>query len=266
MKKYILFFIFLFLCAETAFVQAAAKDSFVLVEGGCFQMGSENGNLNEKPVHTVSVPDFYMCVHEVTQDEYYSITKENPSYFEGKNYPVESVSWYDAVEYCNWLSLEEGLTPCYKCKKNGDYICDFNANGYRLPTEAEWEYAARGGKSSSQDTIYSGNNDINRAAWYDENSDNKIHTVETKEPNALGLYDMSGNVWEWCWDRYGAYSSKTKQNHKDIVSGDCHVLRGGSACNDAYNCRVYSREGANPGYNYSNFIGFRVVRTAKKTR
>ena len=189
-----------------------------------------------------SIRSFYMCCHEVTQEEYQAVMGENPSHFKGDKRPVEQVSWYDAVAYCNKLSRAEGLTPCYT-----GYSCNFNANGYRLPTGAEWEYAAREGKSHSS-YIYSGSDDIRSVAWYEYNSKNMTHNVMTKAPNRLGLYDMTGNVWEWCWDRYSSSSSN-------------RVGRGGSWSLSADYCAVSYRGYYYPDFRYYN-LGFRVVRNA----
>ena len=130
--------------------------------------------------------------------------------------PVICVSWYDAVDYCNWLSRKDGLLPAYS--RGGNSIqCNFSANGYRLPTEAEWEYAATGG-SSSRGYTYSGSNTIGNVAWYSGNSGLKPHPVGGKQANELGLYDMSGNVWEWCWDWYGDYPSRSQTDPTGVSS------------------------------------------------
>ncbi|MBR6193269.1 MAG: SUMF1/EgtB/PvdO family nonheme iron enzyme [Treponema sp.] len=239
-------------------------NDFVFVEGGTFTMGSYDGESDEKPVHSVTVSSIYMCDHEVTQEEYAKIMGGNPSYFKGNNRPVEQVTWYAAVEYCNRRSLAEGLTPCYR-GGGGNYTCDFSANGYRLPTEAEWEYAAGGGNKSFLKTIYAGSNDISSVAWYDGNSGSQTHDVKTKSPNELGLYDMSGNVWEWCWDWYGSYSSGSQTNPNGASSGSYRVLRGGSWNNIASNCRVAFRSYCAPSLSASgSLLGFRVVRSSSK--
>ena len=233
-------------------------DSMILVEG------------NE------TISSFYICDHEVTQAEYRAVTGNRPSYFKGDNKPVENVSWYDAIEYCNALSRKEGLTPCYtidKDHKDPDntsiyedsikWIVTWNksANGYRLPTENEWEWAAKGGKQSKGYT-YSGSNNIDDVAWHFDNSKNATHKIKTKKTNELGIYDMSGNVMEWCWDWYGSDRPDTK-DYAGASMGDCRVYRGGSWLSSAEGCSVSDRECREPN-NWYDYMGFRVVRSKQQ--
>ncbi|MBW7874341.1 MAG: SUMF1/EgtB/PvdO family nonheme iron enzyme [Ignavibacteriales bacterium] len=270
----------------------------VFVEGGTFTMGctSEQGNdcdSDEKPAHQVILSDFYMGKYEVTVEmfsEFIEATgykteadkgggsriwtgsewKETAGvnwrcdvngkirYESENNHPVIHVSWNDAVSFCNWLSDREGLQRAYS--GSGDNItCNFSSNGYRLPTEAEWEYAARGGKQT-KNYKYSGSDNTGAVAWYGDNSGGKTHAVGLKQPNEIGIYDMSGNVWEWCWDWYGDYTSPSQTNPKGPSSGTSRVLRGGSWGNDARRCRVASRGNLLPDIRYSN-NGFRLART-----
>ncbi len=205
----------------------------VLVEGGAFQVRNK-----------VTISDFYIGKYQVTQAQWKTVMGDNPCYFKGDNLPVEQVSWYDVVEFCNKLSEMEGLQKCYS--GSGDNIlCNFKANGYRLPIEDEWEYAARGG-NRSRDYKYSGSDNVGDVAWYKANSGSKTHLVGTKQPNELGIHDMSGNVWEWCWDWH--------------TEGINRVLRGGSWYTLNYYCFVaYSYDDV-PGLRFNSF-GFRVART-----
>jgi formylglycine-generating enzyme required for sulfatase activity len=230
----------------------------VLVEGGSFQMGSTNGESWEKPVHTVTVKRFHISKYEVTQKEWVEIMGSNPSRFKGDNLPVEQVSWNDVVEYCNKRSLKEGLTPAYR-SSGGEITCDFNATGYRLPTEAEWEYAAKGGGKDLMVFEYSGGNSPGAIAWYTDNSGNSTHPVGTKQPNSLGLYDMSGNVYEWCWDWYGSYSSGSQTDPRGASSGSNRVFRGGGWGDTAQYVRSAGRSLSTPSFRSSN-LGFRLVR------
>ncbi len=246
-------------------------EGFLYVEGGTFQMGSFSGNSDEAPVHKVTLNSFIISKYEVTQGEYKAVMGSNPSSTGsgiGDNYPVNKVSWLDAVEYCNSLSRKEGLTPVYTISGR-NVSWDKDADGYRLPTEAEWEFAARGGNLSKGYT-YSGSNNLDSVAWYLSNSNKKIHFVGTKQPNELGLYDMSGNVWEWCWDFYGEYSRRSQTDPVGATSGNEHVRRGGGwywPSNNASNSRSTNRyfpystfgSGYDSESRYSR-LGFRVVR------
>lgn len=249
----------------------------VLVDGGSFIMGSETGDADEKPLHYVTVDSFYISKFEVTQKEWHAVTGSNPSFFVGENHPVEKVNWYDAVEFCNTYSLMKNLTPCYKIDRDAKdkmnlsskdkyrwkVECNWNADGYRLPTEAEWEYAARAGGRS--DTAFSGSNNINEVAWYfgnsgDENShDYGTHDVGTKKPNALGIYDMTGNVWEWCWDWYAAYDDKFLNNPRGISYGSERVRRGGSWHVKIRRSTMTTRNSRSPGHRSTHY-GIRLVR------
>jgi sulfatase modifying factor 1 len=218
-------------------------EGMVYVEGGTFSMGSNDGESNEKPVHKVTVGSFIIGKYEVTQELWKRVMGDNPSYFKGNKKPVEKVKWNDLIEFCNKLSEKEGLQKAYSGLW-GNITCDFTVNGYRLPTEAEWEYAARGG-NKSKGYKYSGSDNIDDVAWYKDNSLEQYNEVGTKQPNELGLYDMSGNVLEWCWDGH---------------SGSNSVLRGGSSVTPSVSCRVAYRNVYNPDYWYFT-NGFRLVRT-----
>ena len=239
--------------------------AMVRVPGGSFQMGDTNGggSDNEKPVHTVTLNSFSIGKYEVTQVLYESVMGNNPSLFSGGNLPVEQVTWYDAIEFCNRLSEKEGLHPVYTI---GDLTvtADWNKNGYRLPTEAQWEYAAKGGNKSLGNYMYSGSDNADEVAWYGDNSGSSTHTVGTKKPNGLGIYDMSGNVWEWCWDSYEDYPNEAQTNPASTSSGFFRVLRGGGWGDTAGNVRSSTRSGSGWSDGYPSTgpgdLGFRLVR------
>ena len=271
------------------------EERFVLIPAGTFQMGSNEGYDANKPVHEVTITKpFYMGKYEVTQAEYEkycSYTGSNSpssSYGDGDNYPAYYVSWYDALVYCNKRSMEENLTPCYSIDGSTDpehwgavptayndplrdtwdaVECNWNANGYRLPTEAEWEYAARAGDNTVDSLTYSGTSDVNKLgdyAWYCDNSNSTTHEVGTKKPNAYGLYDMSGNVWEWCWNRWASdsYDEETEgvSDPTGSSAGSDRVFRGCSWYNISDFCAVSFRSNYNGPDGRTNDCGFRVVR------
>ena len=215
----------------------------VYVEGGTFTMGatSEQGSDaydNEKPAHSVTLGGYYIGKYEVTQKLWKAVMGSNPSDFKGDNLPVENVSWDDVQEFLRKLNAITG--------KN-----------YRLPTEAEWEFAARGG-NSSRDYKYSGSDSIGNVAWYYDNSGDRTHAVGTKSPNELGIYDMSGNVYEWCQDRYGSYSGSSQRNPKGPYSESNRVFRGGCWGLNARYCRVSYRLSYPPDCRF-NYLGFRLA-------
>ena len=218
----------------------------VFVKGGTFKMGCtlEQGNdcfPDEKPVHEVTVSDFYIGKYEVTQDLWTAVMGNNPSHFKGAKRPVENVSWSEAQEFIKKLN-------------------ELTGKKYRLPTEAEWEFAASGGKKSANKK-YSGRNVVDNVAWYSKNSRNKSHIVGLKAPNELGIYDMSGNVWEWCSDWYAEYGSEPQTNPKGAAKGDFRVIRGGGYNIFAKYVRVTTRGNALDA-RYSN-IGFRLASSTK---
>jgi formylglycine-generating enzyme required for sulfatase activity len=255
-------------CSVSVTSGGISSNSFVRLAGGTFTMGSPSNEPqrdNDEVQHQVTISAFYMGKYQVTQAEYEAVMGTNPSWFNGSNLPVECVSWYDAAEFCNRLSQREGLTLAYS--GSGDnIISNWNANGYRLPTEAEWEYACRAGTTTpfstgnnittSQANYYGyGPYNNNAAGIYRETTT----PVGSFAPNPWGLYDMHGNVWEWCWDWYGSYSSGAQNNPRGPVSGDYRVVRGGSW----YYFGRYLRS-AFRNFNYPSsrnyFIGFRLVR------
>ena len=224
-----------------AYVPVAIK-GMVFVRGISKPIQKENNSGNKFNIQ-FTVDNFYMATTEVTQAQYQSVMGENPSDYKRDNYPVEYLSWYDAIAYCNKRSEQEGLTPCYS--GSGDSItCDFTANGYRLPTSAEWEYAAKGGKEV-QSFDYAGSDNLDEVAWYNSYSSGMEHDVATKKPNTLGIYDMSGNVCEWCWD---------------AASGSGRIVRGGSYRLEQSDCTVSHSGGYDPSHRYDD-LGFRVVRS-----
>jgi formylglycine-generating enzyme required for sulfatase activity len=264
--------VMLLLLGPAALLPSQDKADLVLVAGGTFSMGDTDGGgeSNEKPVHQVTVSSFYMARTEVTQKEFGAVMGINPSQHRGDDRPVENVTWYDAVAFCNEKSRREGLRQVYSIsgiQKNGDgtintaeVSADWRATGYRLPTEAEWEYAAKGG-TKSRGYQYSGGNDLAPIAWHGANSNGETHPVGTKQPNELGLFDMSGNVWEWCWDWYGAYAEGSQTDPHGPAEGSLRVGRGGAWRSPAERERTALRFNNYPPAHRSLLLGFRPVRT-----
>lgn len=271
-------------------------EGFVEVKGGTVtgdtKYASSDNDYIFVPGRTVTISDMYVCDHEVTQAEYkkyckYGSSSSSSSCGVGENYPAYYVNWYDAIVYCNLRSIDEGLTPAYKIGEETDprkwsgivgdslngycgpssrnriwdaLTYDKEADGYRLPTEAEWEYIAR--EAGTSTTTYSGSDTIDDVAWYSSNSSSITHEVKGKNANSLGIYDMSGNVWEWCYDWYGFVSSTTADTGKS--SGSLRILRGGSWYNYASDCAVSYRYYEIDQSYRSSIYGFRVVRSSSK--
>ncbi len=241
----------------------------VAITGGSFNMGNTGTAESyggEHIVHTVSISNFYMGKYEVTQEQYELVMGKNPSLTKDPDMPVRGVSWYEAATFCNTLSQALGFEMCYS-GSGSNVVCDFEANGYRLPTEAEWEYACKAGTATdfySGAMTGSGYDDqvnLNAAAWYMHNSDMQMQKVGLKTPNAFGLYDMHGNVAELCWDWYAEdyYNISPSTNPTGPAQGTERVERGGRAGIQAYWCRSSVRNKINPE---TGFLGFRVVRSA----
>lgn len=288
MRNLFIFYTAAMMAACCAYSQKA-PDDLVFVQAGTFK--NTNSNYYGKGI---SIPGFYVGKHEVTQKEWTGVMGSNPSRFKGDDLPVEMVTWYECVEYCNKRSIKEGLKPYYsidKDKKDPNNTNDEDdikwtvaintgSDGYRLLTEAEWEYAAGGGQRSKSYT-YSGGNDIGEVAWYwrnagdtnltgfwfwpviDKNND-RTHPVGQKAPNELGLYDMSGNVREWCWDWYGGLENTeiwrvVKSDPNGVESGSLRVWKGGGWIGEVFCCQPSFRAGYEP-YNRAPDQGFRVCR------
>lgn len=248
----------LFLCFQISAVgQTIGPDSLVLriqgvsykllrVDAGSFTMGAtdEQGtdyDADETPTHQVEISkSFYIGETEVTQGFYKSVVGSNPSFFDkGDDHPVEQVSYEDALAFCRQLRSLTGRTVT-------------------LPTEAQWEYAARGGHKRPLQTKYAGGNGLNKVAWHEGNSRGTTHPVKEKDCNALGLYDMSGNVYEWCLDGYEEYSSESEKDPSGDTDGDSRVMRGGCWHYGSNDCRITHRDSDGPSRS-SNFVGFRIV-------
>jgi formylglycine-generating enzyme required for sulfatase activity len=211
----------------------------VSISGGEFMMGDNHGSVDARPAHRVKVDGFFMDQTLVTQEVYQSLMGSNPSHWKNPKNPVEQASWTAAAKFCNARSKQEGLTPCYK---TNTWACDFAANGYRLPTEAEWEYACRAGTPTAY--FFGDNeNDLKTYGWFQDNSDSKAHPVAQKKPNPWGLYDMTGGLWEWCNDYYGPkyYQASPAENPRGPDHGEKVVLRGGAWSSSPEDCASGAR-------------------------
>jgi formylglycine-generating enzyme required for sulfatase activity len=248
-------------------VKTATGVEMVRVPAGAFVMGSADGPANERPAHKVHVDAFLIDRTEVTQAQFRKMEIPDPSHFKSPDEPVEQVGIGEIIDYCNERSLAEGLTPCYTVGDDGlAWRCDFSADGYRLPTEAEWEYACRAGTDGD---AYHGDARGETAvnAWYAENSGKRTHPVAKKRANPWGLFDMYGNVSEWCNDRYAAdsYSPGEQHDPRGPDDGDLLTIRGGAWDSPPEQCRSAWRAGQSPRLHDICFakdtIGFRCVRS-----
>jgi formylglycine-generating enzyme required for sulfatase activity len=262
------FLLFCFWSCGTMNPEENDVTDMILVEGGTFTMGDVwgDGHTDETPTHEVTVSDFYIGKYEVTQQIYTNLTADNPSEFINSDYPVESITWYDAIDFCNALSDSAGLDRVY-IVDGTSVTADFSKNGYRLPTEAEWEYAARSG--GHDDQKWSGTNSesaLGDYAWFRDNSYTWVDThaegtktVGTRLANDLGIYDMSGNVWEWCWDIFGTYPSTSQTDPTGSTTGSERVIRGGAWTAEDLDCRNSNRLSRGPTW-VARDVGFRVAR------
>ncbi len=272
--------------------QTPVPDGFVYVPAGSFEMGRTGV---ATPIHTVNLDAFYIGTFELTIAEYLLFMNEvsmdisgayngnqcvtqingdsgiyriNGEYvFQGGSYntspncPMIYVSWFGAVEYCNWLSQIDGYTPCYTIS-GATVTCNWSADGYRLPTEAEWEYSARGA-TNTPDYTYAGSNDCDDVAWYSSNSSGHAHPVGEKQANGIGTYDQSGNVLEWCWDWSTSFDNLTEpDNPHGPDTGTRREIRGGYFSFSSFYCQIAFRAGTTPASS-GNSTGFRIVRNAE---
>jgi formylglycine-generating enzyme required for sulfatase activity len=248
--------------AETHGIHTKCGMDMEPITPGQFMMGVNEGPIDSKPAHLVKLEGFLMDQHEITQEIYEKVTGKNPSRRKNPQNPVEQVTWSASALFCNARSIQEGLKPCYN---TNTWECDFSADGYRLPTEAEWEYACRAGTSSR---FYFGDSpgELKNYAWFDSNSQSKPHPVGQRKPNAWGLYDMEGNVWEWCNDFYGTkyFRESPEENPRGPQKGEKRVLRGGAWSSSADSCAFWTRNCDEPGLTdiclTMDSNGFRCVR------
>lgn len=257
--------------SESEGERASGRDSsttnatvMVRIPGGVFTMG--DADEVDAPLHEIEISAFLMDRHLVTQAQYQKLMGTNPSRWKAESNPVEQLRWSDAVRFCNKRSESEGLTPCYDLET---LKCDFEADGYRLPTEAEWEYACRAGTTTA---YFFGDSpaEVGDYAWYERNSGGHPRPVGEKKPNPWGLYDLAGNVWEWCHDFYAVdyYQAAPRKDPRGPEEGTNKVLRGGAWRFSADNCRSGYRYNEDPGqadvcFGY-DIYGFRCVRRASQ--
>ena len=262
-----LFFLVLIYLAIPLIAADFTRPEMISVRGGTFFMGSNENRIAERPFE-VTVRSFLISRTPITQGLYTAVMNENPSFFKNTDNPVEMVDWYDAVRFCNALSTRIGLPPAYRI--DGDNITWIReSRGFRLPTEAEWEFAARGGIFGSRGPLdrafFAGGEGIDNPSaldysWFSLNARNPVGTrpVGGKLPNQLGIFDMSGNVWEWCWDWFAEYPSDTVSDYFGPVMGRNRVYRGGSYMNNMNLIRTTSRDSAVPTLK-ARTVGFRIV-------
>ena len=276
-------------CEETRGKESVLATGMVQIPAGTFIMGPDFWNPDEdrkNDTFTATLSTFKMSKYEITQDQYQEVMGNNPSYFNGEEgeiqgkRPVEQVNWYDTIIFCNKLSIKEGFNPAYSIEgktdpvqwgdvptssshknyvKWSEVIIVEGSNGYRLPTDAQWEYACRAGSI----TDYYFGDDVTKLgeyAWYSVNSNNMTHEVGKKKPNAYGLYDMHGNVWEWCWDWWGDYPTEAKTDYTGAVAGTIRLDRGGSWSVPSDNLVSAGRGYGAPVVTRYYDLGFRVVR------
>lgn len=231
----------------------------MVIPAGTFMMGDTEGGSELKPLHKVTLTrNFMLGKYPVTQRLWVRIMKSNPSHFKGDDHPVETLTWYDSVLFCNKLSEKEGLEKAYTIQGK-EVQCNFDSKGYRLPTEAEWEYCAK----ANQNFTYSGSDNPNEVAWTKDNSIGKTHPVGHKKANGFGLYDMNGNVSEWVWDGQRKYNDQPVEN--PVYDGTLKVLRGGhwesrAKFRGVTLLRISSRNNVSPSYKCEHW-GFRLART-----
>lgn len=260
--------VLIILRAVSAWAEPGSAPRTVLVEGGSFFQGStEQPYAATERVHLATLSPFEMAITETTQELWTSVMGTNPSKFRSPAKPVDNVTWLDAVRFCNALSMREGLEPAYLIA-GPEVGWNREADGYRLPTEAEWEFAARGGLSGAGSLVplskapFAGGMEADKVAWYDKNSAKTTQAVATKLANGLGLFDMSGNVWEWCWDWYGDYPRTDVVDPAGPAKGAGQkVLRGGAWFTPVNLLRVTYRYWNVPGFKV-NSVGFRVAKNA----